>query len=501
MLGNDAALMRDPAGPDKPECDARMAAGVIGGEGAGGAACGPAGRPVSTSGGWLGRKGRDNVTTGFARLPDASAFRLANLRVPACLIEGGDIAADRNGLARVDLAVAKGRIEAIVPADTMAAGVGPALDLDGGIALPRLVDCHTHLDKGHIWPRSPNPDGTFPGALTTVAADREANWSAEDVRSRMDFSLRTAFAHGTAAMRTHLDSLGKQIGISWPVYAETRAEWAGRITLQASPLFGADAALDPAHMAVVVAAVKAHGDNLLGCVTSMIPELDRALDILFRAAIENGFDLDFHVDETNDPAARSLEHIADAALRHRFAGRILCGHCCSLSLQAPEDEARIIAKVREAGIAVVSLPLCNMYLQDRRHGRTPRWRGITALHELKAAGVPVMIASDNTRDPFYAYGDLDLVEVLREGTRILQLDHSGSDWANAVARTPAEIMGVEAGVIAVGASADLVLTRARDWTEFFSRPQVDRSVLVAGRAIDRTLPDYRELDHLMGRAS
>ena len=444
---------------------------------------------------------RDNVTTGFARLPDVPTFRLTDLRVPACLIEGDAIPADRNGLARVDLAIADGRIAAIASAGAASTGAAPVVNLDGGIALPRLVDCHVHLDKGHIWPRSPNPDGTFAGALDTVRADRAANWSAQDVRARMDFSLRTAFAHGTAAMRTHLDSLGRQIGISWPVYAELRAEWAGRIALQASPLFGATEALDPPHMQAVVAAVKAHGDRLLGCVTYMIPELDRALDILFRAAIENGFDLDFHVDETNDPAARSLEHIADAALRHRFTGRILCGHCCSLALQAPEDEARIIAKVREAGIAVVSLPLCNMYLQDRQQGRTPRWRGVTALHELKAAGVPVMIASDNTRDPFYAYGDLDLVEVLREGTRILQLDHSGPDWANAVARTPAEVMGVDGGIIAIGAPADLVLTRARDWTELFSRPQADRTVLVAGRAIDRTLPDYRELDHLMGRAS
>jgi cytosine deaminase len=29
-----------------------------------------------------------------------------------------------------------------------------------------------------------------------------------------------------------------------------------------------------------------------------------------------------------------------------------------------------------------------------------------------------------------------------------------------------------------------------------SRPQHDRVVLVNGQAIDRTLPDYRELDHL-----
>ena len=255
-------------------------------------------------------------------------------------------------------------------------------------------------------------------------------------------------------------------------------------------------------MRAITQAVTTHGDRLLGTVTYMVPELDAALDTLFRTAIENGFDLDFHVDETNDPSARSLERIADAALRHRFRGRILAGHCCSLSLQPPPDEARIIAKVRDAGIAVVSLPMCNMYLQDRQRGRTPRWRGVTALHELKAAGVPVTIASDNTRDPFYAYGDLDLVETLREGTRILQLDHSDRDWVRAIATTPADIMGLSnAGRLAVGGPADLVLTRARDWTEFFARPQADRTVLVNGRAIDRTLPDYRELDHLMASAT
>ena len=442
------------------------------------------------------------MTTGFAAIPASTSYRLTNARSPLCLIDGADLAADRDGLTLVDLRVEDGRIASILPAGTEAPEAGPGLDLDGGIVLPRLVDAHVHLDKGHIWPRRRNPDGTFMGALENVMADREANWTSEDVRARMDFGLRCAFAHGTSAVRTHIDSLGKQIGISWPVLAEMRAEWAGRVALQASPLFGIQFALDAEHMQAVTRAVKAHGDGIFGCVTYMIPELAEALDIVFRTAIENGFDLDFHVDETNDPAARSLEYIAEAALRHRFTGKILAGHCCSLAVQAPQDEARIIAKVGQAGIAVVSLPMCNMYLQDRDGGRTPRWRGVTALHELKAAGVAVMIASDNTRDPFYAYGDLDLVEVLREGTRILQLDHGPTDFAAMIARAPAAIMGVaDKGVVAPGLSADLILTRARDWTEFFARPQADRTVLVAGKAIDRTLPDYRELDHLMSKSA
>ena len=42
-----------------------------------------------------------------------------------------------------------------------------------------------------------------------------------------------------------------------------------------------------------------------------------------------------------------------------------------------------------------------------------------------------------------------------------------------------------------------MICRARSWTELFARPQADRIVLRAGRQIDRTLPDYSELDGLM----
>ena len=84
--------------------------------------------------------------------------------------------------------------------------------------------------------------------------------------------------------------------------------------------------------------------------------------------------------------ARSAS-IAETALARRFAGRILVGHCCSLARQDDDERAaRRSRPVARAGISVVSLPMCNMFLQDRHAGRTPRWRGVTALHELQGRG-------------------------------------------------------------------------------------------------------------------
>jgi cytosine deaminase len=365
---------------------------------------------------------------------------------------------------------------------------------------------HTHLDKGHIWPRSPNPDGTFFGARSSVMADRETRWVAEDVRARMEFGLRCAFAHGAGAIRTHLDSIGKQTAITWPVFAELREEWKDRIALQAVSLFPVDiAADDEPQFRAIVETVARHG-GVLGAVTFLGekpgPKLELALDRFFEAAMAHGLDLDFHVDESCSPDAASLERIAVAARRHRFRGRVVAGHCCSLALAPDEDRERIIGLLGEAGMAVVSLPMCNMYLQDRTVGRTPRLRGVAPLHELDAAGIPVMVASDNIRDPFYAYGDLDMLEVFREATRILHLDHSDRPWLRLLGPASAAIMGLpQHGHLAAGAPADLVLTRARTIAELIARPHSDRVVIVNGEAIDTTLPDYRELDHLYADAA
>src|SRR6185369_5804727 len=168
----------------------------------------------------------------FLTIPSGvTAYRLTNARVPVCLVaDAAGLQPDADGLARCDIVVANGRIAALGAADS---GNLARFDLDNGIVLPRLVDVHTHIDKGQIWQRAPNPDGTHMGARTAVMADRDANWSAEDVRKRMDFALRCAFAHGTGALRTHIDSYPKQTPVSWPLFADMREAWKGRIALQA----------------------------------------------------------------------------------------------------------------------------------------------------------------------------------------------------------------------------------------------------------------------------
>lgn len=431
---------------------------------------------------------------------DANRYWIRNAHVPASLVMSGSRWTTRkspkDNLLAIDLEIVDGMISTILAAGTYEQYSYPSIDLRGGMVWSCFVDLHTHLDKGHIWNRATNPDGTFESALTTVKADAKKNWDAEDVYRRMEFGLKCSYAHGTKAIRTHIDSFGEQGFMSFGVFKTLREEWQDRLILQAVSLVSLDYFLTPdgEKLADLVAEV----GGILGGVAYMNPDIDAQLDRVFALAKERKLFLDFHADENDDPNSITLRKITEAAIRHRYRNKTVCGHCCSLAVQ-PEDEANeTIALVKKAGIGIVSLPMCNLYLQGRTPKTTPRWRGVTLLHELKQAKVPVAIASDNCRDPFFAYGDHDALEVFTQSVRIAHLDRPYGDWANAITMTPADLMGLpDVGRIGVGLPADLVLFKARNYSELLSRSQHDRIVLRNGKAIDTTLPDYAELDDLV----
>ncbi len=421
----------------------------------------------------------------FLTLPSTGDFTIRGAHVPAFLTNDESTA----GLVDYDIQVSAGQI---VAAGASLPPSSVSVAAAGSIVIPGFVDMHTHLDKGQIWPRAANRDGTHLAAQLAVKADREANWSAEDVAARAEFGLRCAYAHGTVAIRTHLDSLGEQLRITWPVFRRLREEWSGRIALQGTSLVPLDAYATP--FAEEMADTVAEAGGLLGGSGALQPDAPALIRRVFDLAADRNLDIDLHVDETGDPAAHTLRLIAQETIRRGYQGRVTCGHCCSLAVQDPADAAETIALVADAGLTIVSLPMVNLYLQGRRGG-TPTWRGITLLHELHAAGIRVILASDNTRDPFYGFGDLDLVEVFREAVRIGHLDQPVDPWPACITTQPAAMMQHRYG-LRPGLPADLVLFSARDYSELLSRPQADRIVLRSGRPIDTTTPSYRELDRL-----
>lgn len=432
--------------------------------------------------------------------PEANRYWIVNARVPECLLADARAfaqTADAEALVRADLLIEDGKFARIEP--SVRQREGAVVDIGERQLWPTLIDIHTHLDKGHTVERTPNPDGTFLNARLATAADRP-HWTMPDLRRRMGFGLRCAEAHGVSAIRTHIDTYPETIDRSWPVVRELREEWSGRIALQAVSLCPVD--LLQGEYGDKVASVVAQSHGLLGGVTrpatgdhaATPANIAEQLDRLFELAIRHDLDVDLHVDETHDPLAATLPHIAQAALRHGYKGRVTCGHCCSLAMQPDSDVDRTLDLLAEANIAIVTLPTVNLYLQDRTRGRTPRWRGVTVVHEMLERGIRVAAAGDNCRDSFYAYGDHDVLDTFRQAVRILHLDHPLTTAPALVASAPSQMAKLEShGRLTVGGPARFIVFNARSLNEIVSRHHADRVVFNRGARVAAEVPDYDEL--------
>jgi cytosine/creatinine deaminase len=439
------------------------------------------------------------------RLPEAD-FTLVQARVPSCFLARlpDGVREDDESCAHLDIVVERGRIAALRPGGTAGEGMPPRIDVGGRQVWATMIDMHAHLDKGQVIPRA-RPDGTHDGGLRLTAEDRK-HWTAEDIAARMRFGLQCAYVHGVSAIRTHLDSHEGIAEPSWAAFRQVRSEWSDRVTLQGVGMVPLSAFRTP--WGAKLANLVADAGGVLGGVTDGIgtyqgvigDALDDVLDRFLNVAAERGLDVDLHVDQSDAPAIFSLPHIANAVLRTKFKGRVVCDHCVNLALQREDVARRTIALAKDAGLAFVTLPTSMMYLQDRRPGRTPRWRGVTLAKELRQAGLAIAVAGDNCRDAWFPFGDHDMLDTVQQAVRVFQLDDPIAAAVAMAGPIPSDIIrGGALGRLIEGSPADLILLSARSLNEAMCRPQWDRIVVRHGRHVTERLPDYDELDATLHR--
>jgi len=392
-----------------------------------------------------------------------------------------------------------GRISAIA---AQATGDAPVFDLRGATVLPAFVDPHTHLDKGDLLAAGLAVERNLFRAIDAVRADYP-RWSEAELRLRMGFALRTAWAHGTRALLSYVDWAAPPHDgpgpLAWRVLCALRDEWRGRIEIVPCSLATIDLLADPVQAERLGREVAA-GGGVLGVFVYPAPHCAGLVPLAFDLAERFDLRLDFHVDEHLAPPIANLPTVARLARERGWGARTVCGHNCLLSVMDRAHCDATLDAVAEAGIGLVALPYTNLHLQDSAQQppfTTPRQRGILPLHEAAARGIRVALGSDNHRDPFFPAGDLDPLQTLALAALAAQLDDPLQSWASAVTTQPASLLGLAwDGLLRVGSPADLVIHPGRNAAEVLSRPCHGRVVLRAGQPVDGTLPDFRELDTL-----
>lgn len=368
---------------------------------------------------------------------------MTDVLVPLCFISspkqfGG---ARRGDCVRGVPAIKNGKLVALAPP------IGDAAKL----VIPYLTEAHCHLDKCHTIARIGQVGGDLAHALVQQRADKD-NWDEEDLRARATKGLHEATTNGCRTIRTHVD-WGDTAAppLSWSVLTEIAEE---AEDLQLAALCSIDQWADPA-VSTKVGEILTLSDGVAGAFVHGHGEMQDGLKNIFDTATRNGLMLDFHVDEGLGEL-NGLEAIADMALATKFEAPILCGHAVSLMDRQADDFARIADKCARAGITICTLPTTNLYLQGRTDG-TPNRRGITRLRELRAAGVKVVVASDNVGDAFCPLGTHDPRAALGLACLTAHLDPPFGDWLTSITTDAATALG-RVPCMVDGATLDDLLT-------------------------------------------
>src|SRR5882757_7699153 len=207
-----------------------------------------------------------------------------------------------------DLGIANGRFVSM-----NRSGVSPTsiltLDAEGRMAVPGFVEPHIHLDKALISERAPvNVSGTLTEAIE-ILWEIKRNYTVEVIADRASRVLARALENGISRLRTHVDV--DPIGGTRPADGLIRARERFRdlmdIQIVAFPQEGI--VKSPGTEALMRKAMELGVDVVGGMPFNENSPHDsrRHIEIAFEIAKEFDADIDMHVDETDDPMARTLE--------------------------------------------------------------------------------------------------------------------------------------------------------------------------------------------------
>ncbi|MEZ4861887.1 MAG: amidohydrolase family protein [Caldilineaceae bacterium] len=364
----------------------------------------------------------------------------------------------------VDIGIDQGQIVAVEP--TLAVQASVELPAAQRLTVPAFVNGQLHACKS-FWRRilTQLPAATQQLPRFAAAHTVKQHYTVADVTARVDEVMRLAIQHGTCAIRLFAD-VDEASGLTaLEGLLAIRANYQPWLKVQVVA-FPQDGVTGERTVQLMRTALEMGADVVGG-----IPWIEQSVaaqaghtDMCFALAREFDRDLHFVCDDVLDPAVRSLEYVARQSLRHNFQGRVAATQCAALAAYSDDYAASVIQLLKAAGITI----FCNSHVALIATDFAPRqpWpRGITRLHELLAAGVPVACGQDDIDNWFYPFGRNDLLEVAHF------MAHTGQfAWQGAVNRVlpmittvPAQVLGMEHYGLQVGAEANLLVLDAPDW--------------------------------------
>jgi cytosine deaminase len=375
--------------------------------------------------------------------------------------------------AAADLLIEAGRIAAIGPA--LAAPAGTAVEPCGGaLALPGLIEGHTHLDKtllGLPWHR--NEVG--PRIRDKIDNERRFRAASGHDAAAQSLALARAFlAAGTTRIRTHVD-IDTDAGLAHlrGVLA-TRAALAGPVEIQIVAFPQSGLLIRPGTAELLDAAL-AEGADAVGGLDPCAIDRDPVghLNAVFGLAGKHAKPVDIHLHEPGEMGAFSLDLIIERTEALGLSGRVVVSHAFCLGGIGLAERDALLARMARAGIAIATT--------------APASRPVPLVAACRAQGVTIFGGNDGIRDTWTPYGAPDMLErAMLIGLRNDFRRDEEIGWAlDCVTGAAAAGCGFPDYGLAPGRRADLVLLDAPNPAAAVVLRPPRRLVVSAGRIVAR----------------
>ncbi|WP_448955964.1 amidohydrolase [Labrys neptuniae] len=348
------------------------------------------------------------------------------------------------------------------------------IDAEGHVALPGLVEAHTHLDKTLIgMPWYQNTTGPTRGER--ILADRKAKRElAIDAGRQAARQIRQTLAFGVTHIRSHVD-VDTEIGIAnVEGVAAIRDRFKGIVDVQIVAFPQSGMLVRDGTLALMDEAMKA-GADLVGGIDPATIERNPVehLDAIFELADRHAKPIDIHLHEPGALGAFCLELITERTRALGMQGRVMVSHAYCLGMLDPAVQGALIEAMAAEKIAVMS-------------AGSPAAPALP-LQRLRRAGVVVASGSDGIQGIWEPWGRGDMLErakILAQRNGLTR-DVDLAEMADICTFGGAAALGLGDYGFAPGCKGDLVLVAAGGLAEAVALTPLNRTVIRGGRILVR----------------
>lgn len=322
-----------------------------------------------------------------------------------------------------DLVIRGGKYVSITAASQPLPPCRQSFDANGHLVTEQFCENHIHLDYAHTAGESrDNSSGTLFEAIEIWRERKEQGLHVfVDIKRNAIEAAKQCVKHGVGFIRTHVDVTDPTL-VALKALLEVKEEIKGWCELQIVAFPQNGLYTKKYNDGFITRAIEL-GADVLGAIPHLEPCYEdgvRSVKFILAQAEKHNLMVDIHCDEIDDPSSRFIDVVAAETTKRGLQGRVTVSHAVAMGFYPAGYIARLLPKLKAAGVGFAIAPRENLQLQGR--GFEPVVpRGMAPVRSIVDAGIRVAFCQDSICDPWYPLGDGNPIRNMDTGMHVAHM--------------------------------------------------------------------------------